>query len=81
MVSIDQVQRWYVIYSNIGHAVAGCGNGMVHTACGTLSFDNTDSTQTDRPKRICRKCRERLKVAELLQPENKHMVSKPRLAS
>jgi hypothetical protein len=69
MISIDQVPRWYVSDGNIGHAVAGCGNGIVRTACGTLSFDNTESTQTDRPKRICRKCRQRLKVAEFPQPD------------
>ena len=77
MVGIDQVQRWYIGHGNIGHAVAACGNGMVYTACQSLIFDHARVTQAEVPQRICRKCRERLKVAELLKPENKHMVSKP----
>lgn len=67
MIIIDQVPRWYVD-RNVGHAVAGCGNGQIHTACGTIHIGPCAAdTQTERPKRICRKCRVRLNVATLIQ--------------
>lgn len=69
MVSVDQVPVWWV-EAGIGHAVGGCGNGMIHTACGTLVFGDSSETQKDKPNRICRACRERLKEATLLEADN-----------
>lgn len=58
-VTVEEVKMW-ATYKGVGHAVA-CANGYwVSTACNI--FANFDQT-TDRPKRICRKCRARLRDA------------------
>lgn len=64
MISVEQVPMWSVD-RGIGHVVAWCdyANSRVFTACGV--FGNLPEPTGDRPKRICRKCRENLKRAKL----------------
>lgn len=57
MITIDQVPRWFVS-QNIGHVVLREGDGLTYTACAIIWGQGS---QTERPKRICRKCRGYLK--------------------
>lgn len=66
MVTVEQVSVWWV-KRGIGHAVGGLGNGMIHTACQTLVFGGESETQQERPRKLCRKCREWLKKATLVE--------------
>ena len=61
MVEIEQVKYWHV-WQGIGHVVAtNHGDGWLDLACNTVCTGNVTE---DRPARICRKCRERMKDAE-----------------
>ena len=62
-VKIEDVPRWAMDWHGIGHAVACEQAPYVYTAC--QSWANFSPLATGIPKRICRKCRERLKVAFL----------------
>ena len=65
-ITIKQVPRW-MVHGGYGHAVAKICDPGIYTACGTLWWGCGDSdTQTTAPKRICRKCRKRLKDATLI---------------
>jgi hypothetical protein len=55
-VTIDEIRCWSVL-SGVGCIVIGGSHGWVNTAC--LSF-RTGGWTENRPKRICRKCREAL---------------------
>jgi hypothetical protein len=64
-VSIEQVPMWLPLRGNIGHAVELSKMGWYLTACGTFTPNGPPTPR--RPKRICRKCRKRLREATLLQ--------------
>jgi hypothetical protein len=64
-VTVEQVPVWLIL-DGIGHAVQGTNCGWFQTGCGTLTPGGTE--QKEVPKRICRRCRERLKEATLLAP-------------
>jgi hypothetical protein len=63
MVKIEDVPRW-VIMRGIGHAVRQMNGWGAHTACDHLIYGKL---QAHTPKRICRKCRKRLKEARLFE--------------
>ena len=59
-VTVEQVKHWHV-FAGVGHVVsARLGTGWLELACGTVC---TGDATGERPKRVCRKCRERLKDA------------------
>jgi hypothetical protein len=61
-VSIDEVKLW-ATDKGIGHAVSRIWKAhYAHTACDILANFRTTPV---RPKRICRKCRARLRFATL----------------
>jgi hypothetical protein len=68
MLTVDQVPLW-AVERGIGHAVSARNGGYVMTACGTWGNLNEQTAKT--PKRICLKCRERLKDATLLRKTEK----------
>jgi hypothetical protein len=56
-ITIDDIKLW-LVRQGIGCIVlATLGGGWVATACGSL---RTGDAVEQRPKRICRKCREAL---------------------
>lgn len=60
MVKVEDVKLWATDPRGIGHAVAYTLHHYVGTACNSFAnFTRTDK----RPKRICSRCRERLKEA------------------
>lgn len=63
-VAIEQVKHWLKL-CGVGHAVAEVRSGWSYTACNKMI--SGDPTGTTPPRRICKRCRERLKVAELVQ--------------
>lgn len=66
-VAIEDVRLWAIDhFGRVGHVVAATGvwGRYVHTACETLG--NFETTET-RPKRVCRVCRERLKIARQIK--------------
>jgi hypothetical protein len=63
MVKIEDVKYWLTL-SGIGHVVFGTKNGWtVLGCCITLGQIAEDECETEIPKRICKKCREKLKTA------------------
>ena len=59
-IPIQNVPMWLVLGGKIGHALAQTqSSGWHYTICGTLT-PNGDLT-TNRPARICAKCRKVLK--------------------
>jgi hypothetical protein len=63
MAGIDEVRLWAIDHGGgIGHVVAATGvwGRYVHTLCERLG--NYETT-AERPKRVCRACRERLAQA------------------
>lgn len=64
MVTVEQVKAWVLDWHKIGHAVADERAGWVWTACQTVMTSGVATAE--RPRRICRKCRERLKVGTLV---------------
>jgi len=64
MVRIEDVRFW-TVFGGIGHVVGQSdGRGALLTLCGSMMLN---SVSVDRPKRICRKCRARLKDPKLRQ--------------
>lgn len=62
MVRIEDVRFW-TVFGGIGHVVEQSdGKGTLWTLCGSMMLN---SLSPDRPKRICRKCRARLKDPKL----------------
>ena len=61
-VTIDDVPLW-IVSAGISHAVAERQCGTCYTACGSLIWGDA---QQERTKRVCRRCRERLKQATLV---------------
>jgi hypothetical protein len=66
MITIDQVPLWAVA-CGLGHAVESRNDGYTVTACGI--WGNLRGHTKRKPKRICAKCRERLKDATLCHSE------------
>lgn len=58
-VLIDDVKVW-ITYAGISHAVASRSGHVCITACSSMIWGDPQPT---RAKRVCRKCRERLKKA------------------
>lgn len=65
-MNIKDVPMW-IVSGGIGHAVSK-GLDPSYTACRSLIFGGGE--QTEMPKRICQKCRKRIKDATLIK-ENK----------
>ena len=60
-MTIDDVVYWCKLYrgGGVSHIVThGINGDYVMTACGTMANDAT--VTKDKPKRICRRCREAL---------------------
>jgi len=56
MIQIEDVKAW-AVDAGVGHICMSAGDGWLQTACG--SWQTGDAT-TERPKRVCRKCRKML---------------------
>lgn len=71
MIAIDDVKHWLVDGDNktgIGHVVFGVQNGWTLLGCGArLGGCLKEECETEKPKRICRKCRESLKTATVVK--------------
>ena len=60
-VEIKDVPKW-IVFDGISHAASGADDFLVYTACN----HGMTGELVDQPgRRICRACRERLKVATL----------------
>ena len=55
-MKIEDVTRW-IVWCGIGHAVQAIGDGWAHTACCSMISADMSSTTTERPRRICSRCR------------------------
>jgi hypothetical protein len=66
-VSIEQVPMWGIL-DGIGHAIQRSEHGWSMSACNCWS--PSFHIQKERPKRICSKCRKRLREATLVQSTN-----------
>lgn len=64
MTKLNEVKRW-VIACGIGHVVSSCGGKGLFTLCSHWYLGRWDYRElpTEIPKRICRKCRQKLKTA------------------
>ncbi len=71
MIAIEDVPMWTVDHRNIGHIVMMRKHGWIFTACDSAGLSFGDPTQ-ERPKRICRRCRAKLKTLSLTPPEADH---------
>ena len=66
-ITIEQVTHWTRPWGREGACVVVSGsNGWVSTACGHFQ---TGDAVTGKPKRICRKCRKKLKDVSLRPTE------------
>jgi hypothetical protein len=71
MITLDDVKKWHV-ESGIGHIVCQIKDPGLYTACDTLHWGTgLESCQDERPKRICKKCREALKYLIIAHKESK----------
>lgn len=66
MVSVDEVPDWAIGEGRIGHVAAFWNKGWLVTACNlwSPSFELTK----EKPRRICRECRQLLKTARWITP-------------
>ena len=67
-MTIDEVPLW-LVHRGVGHAVACVRDGYTSLACDQWGNFIRSTTQSERPKRICWACRERLKDATLTERE------------
>ena len=66
-VAVDQVNHWLVI-NGISHVVGAMSLGYSFTICDIMISGDPDK---DRTKRICKRCREKLKQCELVDSQSK----------
>ena len=64
-MDIKDIPMW-IVSGGIGHAVQQ-GLDPSYTACGSVIFGGGE--QTEMPKRICKKCRKRIKDATLTKKD------------
>jgi hypothetical protein len=70
-MTVDEVKVWYV-WGGIGHAVMQIGGGWIWTACGTMCSGDRDNVTSDKPKRICRRCRAAILTARPVPRTNQY---------
>jgi hypothetical protein len=66
-VTFDQVKQW-IATNGISHAVGAMSLGYSFTICDIMISGDPDK---DRTKRICKRCREKLKQCELVDSQSK----------
>ena len=70
-VQVEDINSWY-IESGIGHVISHIKDPGAYSACGSLFWGVWGGDLTkDTPKRICAKCRKKLKSATLASKERK----------
>lgn len=73
MISIEQVPAW-IVSCGISHAIGRIAGGWCYTACNSMM---TGDHQKQHNGRICKRCRERLKVATLVGDSQPTRETKP----